>query len=475
MATTTYVEEGLADARTVLRKLVRDLTGAGTPQVGTAAAHMRLIYPEGFDTSTDPTGATMVVLEATTAIDPFADDSGTGGAQYDPWRLVLHCEQWQKKAYWDVDNSAASLDPTQVYSLAMYVGTPSTIVIDPTTNKPVLGWLFGGKDSGTAPSYAGTLSGTGTNPTWAYLSGYTPRYLTEPIGNIGEQWTNTFDPTDNAKKYSDTVITGDSPPYQSPQLWEGPDITKDNQVFLNKYVTSGPSTTGWGGSGVGASTIFANVNSYRVVTTDHGVFIGIWGPDPEENGKGFNWLLIQRPVDKEDGIVRGVNKETGLPYAGELNPNTGLAYPIGNRPLFCVYCVGGKYGKYVVREHDNPVPSSRKDATKNTTDSGAVINPYQQQSLTENGEYVITFLNNLNSSRFRYSDELDMLGTVSSDVVGGGSSIDVSVYSETQKRTYHALWSSGSFGTKMRIMVVENIPAPRTPVPEEGGGEGGGA
>lgn len=471
MSVTTYIEEGLADARTVLRNIVRDLTGAGTPLKGTAAAHMRVIYPEGFDTSTDSTEADiMVVLEANTAIDPFADDTGSGSPSTDPWRLVLHCQQWQKKALWDSVNVQEVPDTTQVYSLAMYVGTPSTIVINPTTNKPVLAWSYGGRDSGTPPSYAGLLNGGSFNP-WPQLGSYTPnaRYLVEPIGNIGDVWTNTFDPTDNASKYSQATIDSVSPPYQSPRLWEGPDITNPTQVFLNKYVTSGPKTSAW--AGFGADTTYANVTSYRIVTTDHGLFLGCWGPDPEENGKGFNWLLIQRPVDKEDGIVRGINKQTGLPYAGELNPDTGLPYPIGNRPLFCVYSVGGKYGKYVVREHDNPVPTTRKDATRNTTDSGAVINPYQQQSLTENGEYVITFLNNLNSSRFRYSDELDMLGTVSSDVVGGGSSIDVSVYSEQQKRTYHALWSSGSFGTRMRVMVVEDIPAPRTPV---AGGDGGG-
>ena len=194
------------------------------------------------------------------------------------------------------------------------------------------------------------------------------------------------------------------------------------------------------------------------------MFLGVWGPDPEEAGQGFSWLLVQRPVDKEDGIVRGLDKTTGLPYDGsQIDPATNEPYPLGNRPLFCVNSVNGKFWKFIVREHDNPVPSLRKDATVNARDSGAVINPYQQQSLTENGEYVITFLNNLNTSRFKYSDELDMLGTVSSDVVGGGSEIDVRVYNEDEKRRYHALWSSGSYGTKMRVMVVQSIPTPRNP------------
>ena len=125
--------------------------------------------------------------------------------------------------------------------------------------------------------------------------------------------------------------------------------------------------------------------------------------------------MVQRPVDKKTGIVRGLPIDNESP---------------GNRPLFCVNSVNGKYWKFVVREHDQAIPSSRKNATINTEDDSAIINPYTQQSLTENGEYVISFLNNLSTSRYKYADELDMVGTVSADVVGGGSSIDINVYGE---------------------------------------------
>jgi hypothetical protein len=266
------------------------------------------------------------------------------------------------------------------------------------------------------------------------------------VGNTGAAWTNTFDPTPFSNKYSTQNLPQQPSPYASPATWDGPDVTNAGQLFVNRYITAGAKAASFGG--FAADSAYAQPISYRMVLTDHGLFLGCWGPDPEENGRGFSWLLVQRPVDKKTGVVRGLPIDNNRP---------------GNRPLFCVNSVNGQYWKFVVREHDNPVPSARKDATENTGDSGAVINPYQQQSLTENGEYVITFLNNLNSSRFKYADELDMLGTVSSDVVGGGSEIEVNVYSEADKRKYHALWSSGSFGTKMRIMVVKDVPAPNTP------------
>jgi hypothetical protein len=248
--------------------------------------------------------------------------------------------------------------------------------------------------------------------------------------------------------------------YQSPAAWDGPDVTDAGQLFINRYVTAGTPTTF---GGFAADSSYSQSISYQITITDHGLFIGCWGPDPEENGKGFSWLVVQRPVDKKTGIVRGINSATGLPYTGTETDEDGNLLPVGKRPLFCVNSVNGNFWKFTVREHDNSVPGNRKDATTNSADSGAVINPYQQQSLTENGEYVITFLNNLNSSRFKYGDEMDMLGTVSSDVVGGGSQIDVSVYSEAGKRSYRALWSSGSYGTKMRIMVVANVPNPNQP------------
>ena len=472
---TTYTKDGVGEVKELIRLLVNDLTGSGTPSNGVSAAeHMKIIYPT--DGSLDFTNSSawpddaLVILEATTAMDPFADpDAGTPNAgtanNIDPWRIAFQTSKWtgrstiaqnQTGTGWD----APKADPISVNSLAVYLGTPSTLNVDPTSGTPTIGWVTSAKQQ--LPYYIGIQPGQ--FQAWRFKPGYANKDLVEPTGNTGAQWTNTFDPTSNTTKFQSQPTGSQDPnPYTSgTQKWEGPDVTDVGQLFVNRYVISASKAASYAGFQVDSS--YAQPISYQITVTDHGLFLGCWGPDPEENGKGFSWLVAQRPVDKKTGIIRGINPLTGTPYTGaEIDPITNVPIPIGNRPLFCVNSVGGNFWKFVVREHDNPVPSNRKNATQSTPDSGAVINPYQQQSLTENGEYVITFLNNLNTSRFKYSDELDMLGTVSSDVVGGGSQIDVSVYSEEQKRSYHALWSSGSFGTQMRVMVVANVPTPNQP------------
>lgn len=458
MSVTTYIRDGISDCRELITLLVRDLAGGGTPVApGTAAEHMKVVYPAGYDITAAPdltTVSQLVILESTVDMDPFArDDPTVEDLTKDPWRIAFHTSQWKGRSSTALTGTPQAYttpieDAVNVNSLAVYVGTPSTLYVDPASGDPIIGWNSTKAGVFTPLSFNG-YAGTATE--WTYKTTYAKRDMQEPVGNTGAAWTNTFDPTSNATKLQPTPYTPSNPApptvYQSPAKWDGPDVTDANQLFVNKYLVSGTKTQSFGG--YAADTNYAYPLSYRIVLTDHGLFISCWGPDPEESGKGFSWLLCQRPVDKKLGIVRGLPIDDAAP---------------GNRPLFCVNSVNGQYWKFVVREHDNAVPSTRKDATTNTPDSGSVINPYQQQSLTENGEYVITFLNNLNSSRFKYADELDMIGTVSSDVVGGGSSIDVNVYSEVDRRQYHALWSSGTFGTKMRIMVVNDIPSPN-PIP----------
>ena len=176
--------------------------------------------------------------------------------------------------------------------------------------------------------------------------------------------------------------------------------------------------------------------SYRLTLTNRGLFLGMWEANTEETGKGFNWLLVQRSVDRLSGEVRDT----------------------GRCPVFCLNAVNGKYYKFVVRENDLYMPSKRKTANANDEDSAAVINTYNQQSLTESGEYVITFISNLNTARYKYADELDIMGTVSADVIGAGTSINVKVYGEAQDRTYQALYPSDAYGTGMRVMVLVNNP-----------------
>lgn len=469
MTITTYYSEGHVEANVLVKNIVKDLIGSGTPISGNTAPHMKVIFPDNYDVNVGPLGNSVVILEATDNIDPFSPPvaaiSSTG---YDAWRIAFHCDTWEARPppKYNNDQITNSIDYANIHitSLAIYLGTSSTLAVDTTLNPPTanIAWRTTNRGVFKLPMLSGyDSSGDGR---WLYKDGWFERDLIEPLGNTGAEWTNTFNPTKISDKQKATLGQPGPIPYESPADWDGPEVTDPNQLFVNKWYTQADSTTYFPSTNSYAAPLRSVPNSYRLVLSDHGMFLGVWGPDPEEAGSGFSWVLVQRPVDKEDGIVRGLDKATGLPFDGsQTDPVTGEPYPIGNRPLFCVNSVNGKFWKFIVREHDNPVPSIRKDATRNTRDSGAVINPYQQQSLTENGEYVITFLNNLNTSRFKYSDELDMVGTVSSDVVGGGSEIDVRVYNEEEKRRYHALWSSGSYGTKMRVMVVQNLPTPRNP------------
>ena len=155
-------------------------------------------------------------------------------------------------------------------------------------------------------------------------------------------------------------------------------------------------------------------------------------------------------MDRVTGHVRG-----GAALRQDSNP---LA-ETSRCPVFCVNGTGSpqEFMKFIVREVDVPSPSRKKVAGVQSTDSAPLLNTYPQQSLTESGEFIVTFLNNLNTPRFKYSDELDMLGTVSAEVLGAGTSINVNVYDESHQREYTALYSTARYGTGMRLVVLTKM------------------
>ena len=464
-----------------------------------------------------------LVLEASQLIDPFSQitplgeiipfTDATPGATYgtdtisteiietlataypvnpakDPWRICFQTFAWknyptyQKAApptevdgKWNLDLS----NPKP--SLAVYIGTPATLnATDGSMLKigyrqdwpnQVPSWIAAGiADGSTYPNYT-TINTAGAMPA-SYLARRSYDFV-EPQGNTGARWTHNFDPSvastglikfgveptnvaiNNIKNATGENVGG--------QAFDGPDITEPGQTFVNRYFVKSEKTGLFGASTATASD--GAPMSYQLTLSDHGMFLAVWAQNPEEEASDYSWVLVQRPVDKKTGIVRGVY-DTLEASAGANSGRYGDPGNAGNRPLFCVNSTSNDFYKFVVREHDLPIPSIPKDAANNSEDSGAVLNAYSQLSITENGEYVITFINNLNSSRFKYADELDMVGTVSADIVGGGTDIAVAVYNEVEpvnfqpaKRTYHALWPSGKFGTKMRVVVVKSVTDPQ--------------
>jgi hypothetical protein len=282
--------------------------------------------------------------------------------------------------------------------------------------------------------YVGTEIQYPTSGNLAYLTNRSPdpvisQQLTsriEPPGNLASVWTSSGRPLVNAME----------------------------QVWLNR--TPSPNEVNQR----------AYPMSYMCTMTNRGLYIGVWEDSQEEipqmnpftleedieasQGYGrspFRWFLIQRSVDRKTGHVRG---------GGVMRGNNDPTKELSRCP---VYVVGGttfpkQFYKFIARELDVVSPSRKKAAIVDVEDSAALLNPFPQNSITEDGQFVVTFLYNLSTPRFRYGDELDMVGTVGAEVIGGGTMIDVTVYNEPATRTYTAAYSTMQYGTGMRLMVL---------------------
>lgn len=208
---------------------------------------------------------------------------------------------------------------------------------------------------------------------------------------------------------------------------------------------------------------YAASKSYPINTlltiTDRGMFFGVWegnfatlqktgGPSGSDNF--FNWVLVQRPVDRV----------------------TGKILTSGRAPVFCINSVGYKYHKFIVRESDvfhptmgeaNTADSGqefayRVPADRHSNDSFALLNTTNQIALTEDSKYLVSFLHNLTTPRFRYSHELDMIGQTSADVCMAGNDVSFTAYNESGPRKYKALPSNKPYNTGLRIVVIKDLP-----------------
>lgn len=174
--------------------------------------------------------------------------------------------------------------------------------------------------------------------------------------------------------------------------------------------------------------------TYRLVISPRGMWLGIWeDATTAETSATFNWFLIQRPVDRA----------------------TGLVLTTGKAPVFCVNSVGPNIWQFTVRESDILRPGKRRSATVDEVDSECIINNVEQVSLSEDGKYIVTFPSRLNTSRYRYPHELDMIGLTSADVVSQFTDVPLTVYGETTGRVYKALHANGTANTGMRILVLQ--------------------
>lgn len=176
--------------------------------------------------------------------------------------------------------------------------------------------------------------------------------------------------------------------------------------------------------------------SYRLTCTDRGFALFIWTQATDELATKFSWVVVQRPVDHLTGAV----------------------LLTGKAPVFCVYSSGNLIRKFVVREADISKPTLSVSAVANTPDSAAIINSAQQVAINEQSRYVIRFPFGLNTQRYAYTHELDLIGYTSADVVSEYSEVPLRPYGETTDRIYKAMKSNGPNNTGMRVLFLTSGP-----------------
>jgi hypothetical protein len=225
------------------------------------------------------------------------------------------------------------------------------------------------------------------------------------------------------------------------------------------------------GAGIAAGLPGGNPETYPInytmTITNRGLFFGIWESNwsviqrkKTDKDSFFNWVLVQRPVNRINGEI--LTK--------------------GRTPLFCVNSVGYKYWKFVVREADMQHPTVgdpqlrtfkfdantgnvivqttpyRVPADQNSQDSFAIINSAKQIALTEESKFLVSFLHNLTTPRFRYSEELDMMAQTSADVCMAGNDLAITAYTESLPRKYRAMPANDSYNTGLRVAILRDIP-----------------
>ena len=284
-----------------------------------------------------------------------------------------------------------------------------------------------------------------------------------------ESETTSFSPLVETKDGAISSVSGDKPGQFFTCITPKPsDIQGTGQVLkMDGSPWSGDSSQGFVNRTIRVGLYPAAYPlNYAVTITDHGLFFGMWEGTWSSlqrtlNAKKdnyFNWFVVQRPVDRF----------------------TGETFTTGRAPVFCINSVGYKYWKFIVREADILHPSQgdpmvkssvydpvtkapilqttyyRVPADQHSEDSFAVLNTSNQIALTEDSKYLVGFLHNLTTPRFRYSEEIDMIGQTSADVCMSSNDISLTTYNESGPRLYRAMPSNNKYNSGLRICILRD-------------------
>jgi hypothetical protein len=230
--------------------------------------------------------------------------------------------------------------------------------------------------------------------------------------------------------------------------WKAGKLVKDSLHQTEDGIVRSLSFEGWD---IPNSDVEANPMSYRITITDHGFSLYIWVESYDSSGQKLFWLCTQRMVDYE-----------GVPVI------------TGKAPLVCVFANKGypdtstlsgdpdpdSVFKFIVRESDVNSPTFPISAVEDRADSSRIINIAEQVSLRENNSVVLYFPNNLNTQRYAYPHQLDMIGVISADVISQSTDLQIDIFGESEPRTYRAMNADQLDNKGARILFLvdsENI------------------
>lgn len=234
-------------------------------------------------------------------------------------------------------------------------------------------------------------------------AGTTVKTLAGPIGCVGGRYTKGTLPTDKA-----------------------PDPTKPEEGFINR--TSRVVVSG-------ADISDSAPMTYYLCIAERGFVLCVWEDFTSDLGaKSVSWVVAQRPVDRVTGAV----------------------VVTGKAPVFAMFSANEKIQRFTVRESDVMRPSDAVDAGLDTDYNNAIINIAEQVAISEGNRYVVSFPSRLNTTRYAYTYELDMLGYTSGDVVSENTEVPLKVYNEADPpRNYVSLLANGPNNTGMRIVALK--------------------
>lgn len=181
--------------------------------------------------------------------------------------------------------------------------------------------------------------------------------------------------------------------------------------------------------------------AYHLSVSDVGIVFASWAEGYDKDGDCFNWFVIQRSVD-----------------------SNGAALPNSSRdPLFCLFSQNGGGSndinvvnpngilRFIVRESDVNAPTVPKSAVVATADSEAWMNPIQQVSTSENGKFIISLPKGLNTQRYKYDSELDMIAYVSADVLATDTQVPATIFGSLRK--FRAINANHLNNKGMRLLI----------------------